>query len=365
MSTNGILLVNLGSPDSPSVRDVRRYLREFLMDGRVLDVPYLLRFALVNFAILPRRPKESAEAYHKIWTQDGSPLVFTSRKVQAELQRRLNMPVELAMRYQNPSILEAVRKLQSRGVKELLLFPMFPHYAMSSYETAVVGVQEVLAHVAPEISLRVVPPYYDDEGYINALVGSATPFLQHAYDHLLFSFHGVPERHIHKADPSGHHPGLTGKNCCDPSNPAHKTCYRAHCLATAKAFVKRAGVKEHSVAFQSRLGKDPWLRPYSDKVIEDLAQRGVKKLAVICPSFVCDCLETLEEMGIRGRQTFLEAGGKEFALIPCLNDHPLWLSALENIVRGYSKKTDAPQKMSSVGQNRLSRNSDRYVVSSR
>jgi protoporphyrin/coproporphyrin ferrochelatase len=209
---------------------------------------------------------------------------------------------------------------------------MFPHYAMSSYETAVVKVRQVLAKIAPEVSLRVVEPYYDDPDYIHALVESAGPFLKEKYDHLLFSFHGVPERHIHKVDPSGHHSGLRTKNCCDPSNPAHKTCYRAHCLTTAEAFVKRADVTEYSVAFQSRLGKDPWLKPYSDKVIEDLAKSGVKRLLAICPSFVCDCLESLEEMGMRGREAFLKAGGKEFVLIPCLNDHPSWLVALENIV---------------------------------
>jgi ferrochelatase len=305
------------------------------MDGRVLDVPYLLRFVIVNFAILPNRPKESAEAYQKIWSRDGSPLVAISRKVQAELQRRFDIPVELAMRYQKPSILQAVRKLHSHGVKELLLIPMFPHYAMSSYETAVLEVQTVLAKIAWEISLQIVPPYYEDADYIRALVESARPFLREKYDHLLFSFHGVPERHIHKADPSGHHDGLRVKTCCDPSDPAHKTCYRAHCLRTAEAFVKRAGVTQYSVAFQSRLGKDPWLKPYSDRVIEDLARDGVKRLLVICPSFVSDCLETLEEMGMRGRETFLNAGGREFVLIPCLNDDPLWLSALENIVERF------------------------------
>ncbi len=341
----GVLLVNLGSPDSPSVDDVRRYLREFLMDERVLDVPYAVRFAIVNFAILPSRPKESAEAYHKIWTQAGSPLVVTSRKVQIELERRLNIPVELAMRYQNPSILEAVRRLQSRGVKELLLIPMFPHYAMSSYETAVVRVQTVLTKIAPEICLRIVSPYYDDEDYIHALVESAGPFLSQNYDHLLFSFHGVPERHIHKADPSGHHSGLGAETCCDPSNPAHKTCYRAHCLRTAEAFAKRARVTQYSVAFQSRLGKDPWLKPYSDKVIEDLAKGGAKRLLVICPSFVYDCLETLEEMGIRGRETFLEAGGREFVLIPCLNDHPAWLSALAHIVGRFFPQPIGPAEL--------------------
>jgi protoporphyrin/coproporphyrin ferrochelatase len=205
MSTRGVLLVNLGSPDSPSIPDVRRYLREFLMDERVLDVPYPLRFGIVNFAILPSRPTESAEAYQKIWTPEGSPLVVISRKVQTELQRRLNIPVALAMRYQNPSILEAVRGLQSQGVKELLLIPLFPHYAMSSYETVVVKVQDVLAKLAPDISLQVVPPYYNQPLYLDALVESAMPFLREGYDHLLFSFHGVPERHIHKTDPSGRH----------------------------------------------------------------------------------------------------------------------------------------------------------------
>lgn len=341
----GVLLVNLGSPDSPSAGDVRRYLREFLMDGRVLDVPYFLRFAIVNLAILPSRPKESAKAYHKIWTREGSPLVATSRKVQADLRRRLNMPVELAMRYQNPSIAQAVQNLRSQDIKELLLIPMFPHYAMSSYETAVVKVQRVLTKIAPEISLRIVPPYYDDENYIGALVESARPFLREKYEHLLFSFHGVPERHIHKADPSGHHSGLGAETCCDPSNPAHKTCYRAHCLRTAEAFAKRAGVTQYSVAFQSRLGKDQWLKPYSDKVIEDLAKGGAKRLLVICPSFVCDCLETLEEMGIRGRATFLEAGGKEFVLIPCLNDHPAWLSALAHIVGRFFPQPIVPPEL--------------------
>jgi len=317
------------------------------MDGRVLDVPYPLRFGIVNFAILPRRPKESAEAYEKIWTREGSPLVVISRKVQTELQRLLKLPVALAMRYQNPSIKEAVRSLQSQGVKDLLLIPMFPHYAMSSYETAVVKVQDVLAEIAPDISLQVVPPYYNHEAYIDALVGTAKPFLRAGYDHLLFSFHGVPERHIQKADPSGRH-CLETNNCCGVSGPAHKTCYRSQCFSTAEAFVKRARVSEYSVAFQSRLGKEPWLKPYSDKVIEDLARNGVKKLLVICPSFVCDCLETLEEMGMRGRESFLNAGGAEFTLIPCLNDHPLWLAALENMILSFyqrggvqSVKTDA------------------------
>jgi protoporphyrin/coproporphyrin ferrochelatase len=331
--SKGALLVNLGSPDSPSVADVRRYLREFLMDGRVLDVNWLLRFCIVHFAILPFRPKQSAEAYHKIWTPAGSPLVVTSRNVQAKLQQRVSVPVELAMRYQNPSIPDAVRSLVSKGVDEVLLIPLFPHYAMSSFETAVERVKEVAAARAPQMRVQVQPPCFEDQDYITALVASAQDVLGRGCDHLLFSFHGLPERHMRKADPTGSH-CLATENCCTTASPAHATCYRAQCFKTVAAFVKQAGVPEgkYSVAFQSRLGRDPWLKPYTDYELPRLAQRGVRKLLVICPAFVSDCLETIEEIGLRGRETFLGAGGTDFALIPCLNEHPLWLKALEKMV---------------------------------
>ena len=331
--SKGVLLVNLGSPDSPSVPDVRRYLREFLMDGRVLDVNWLLRFCIVHFAILPSRPKHSAEAYHAIWTPAGSPLVVTSRNVQAKLQGRVSVPVELAMRYQNPSIPDAVRSLARKGADEVLLIALFPHYAMSSFETAVERVREVAKALAPQMRLQVQAPYFEEPGYIGALAGSAAEYLQRPYDHLLFSFHGVPERHLRKSDPTGRH-CLSGPNCCTTPSPAHATCYRAQCFRTVAAFVKQAGVPEgkYSIAFQSRLGRDPWLKPYADQELARLAERGVKKLLVICPAFVSDCLETIEEIGMRGRETFLEAGGTDFALIPCLNEHPLWLEALEKMV---------------------------------
>jgi len=327
----GVLLVNLGSPDSPSVSDVRKYLREFLMDKRVLDAPYPVRFCIVNFAILPARPKQSAEAYHKIWKPEGSPLVNMGRKVQKELQRRVGLPVELAMRYQSPSIQSAITKLRDQGVDKIVLIPMFPHYAMSSYETAVARVSEIVAKIAPDIALEVVAPYYQDPAYIDALVASAAKHLEGDYDHLLFSFHGVPERHLKQVDPTGCH-CLKKENCCAVSSPAHATCYRAQCFKTVEAFVQKAGITRYSVAFQSRLGKDPWLTPYTDKEIERLAKAGVQKLLVICPAFVADCLETIEEIGMRGREIFLSAGGREFSLIPCLNDHPQWISALESIV---------------------------------
>jgi len=333
-----VLLVNLGSPDSPSMPDVRRYLNEFLMDGRVIDVAWPLRRLIVGMLLI-NRPKESAHAYEKIWTTEGSPLIVTSRRVQAELQKRVRMPVELAMRYQNPSIQDVVQKIAAYGVNELLLIPLFPHYAMSSYETAVERVKEVVAKRAPQMSLSVEPPYFDQADYVAALVASAAEYLARDYDHLLFSFHGVPERQIKKSDPTGSH-CLTVANCCETASPAHRTCYRAQCFKTAAAFVQKAGVPagKWSVSFQSRLGKDPWLKPYTDSELPRLAQEGKRRMLVICPAFVSDCLETLEEIGMRGRATFMSAGGTQFRQIRCLNEHPLWINALEKMVARFATK---------------------------
>ena len=331
----GVLLVNLGSPDSPSVSGVRRYLNEFLMDGRVIDTPWPLRRLIVGM-ILINRPKESAHAYEKIWTPEGSPLVVISRHVREKLQERVSLPVELAMRYQNPSIESAIRSLAEQKVDETQLIPLFPHYAMSSYETAVVRVKEVAAKLAPQMRIAVQPPYFDAPDYIAALVASARDYLDAGYDHLLFSFHGLPERHLKKSDKTGKH-CLTAPNCCETVSQAHATCYRAQCFKTVAAFVKLAGVPagKFSISFQSRLGKEPWLKPYTDFELAELPKRGVKKLLVVCPAFVSDCLETLEEIGIRGRETFLQAGGREFAQIPCLNGHPLWIAALEKMANGF------------------------------
>jgi ferrochelatase len=327
----GILLVNLGSPDSPSVPDVRRYLNDFLMDGRVIDVAWPLRRFIVGM-ILIMRPKESGHAYEKIWTKDGSPLVVTSKHVQAALQKRVSVPVELAMRYQSPSIKFAVKNLAAKGANDILLIPLFPHYAMSSYESAVVRVREVAAKFVPQIKITVQPPYYDAPDYIAALVASAADFLKQDYDHLLFSYHGIPERHLRKSDPTGGH-CLQVESCCEVASAAHVTCYRAQCFATTAAFVKLAGVpkEKYSISFQSRLGKDPWLKPYTDYELPRLAQEGKKRMLVICPAFVSDCLETIEEIGMRGCEQFMVASGKEFTRIPCLNEHPLWITALEKM----------------------------------
>ena len=336
--SKGVLLVNLGSPDSPSVPDVRRYLNEFLMDGRVIDVSWLMRRFIVG-TILIKRPKESAHAYQKIWTKEGSPLIVTSRNIQRKLQERVEVPVELAMRYQNPSIRSALQKLAGQGIDDLLLIPLFPHYAMSSYESAVERVKELARSVAPKMRIEVQPPFFNAPDYIAALVASADDYLKKGYDYLLFSYHGVPERQIKKSDPTGCH-CLAKENCCETASPAQATCYRAQCLHTTAAFVQRAGVprEKYSVSFQSRLGKHPWLKPYTDFELERLAKEGVRKLLVICPSFVADCLETVEEIDMRGRETFLQAGGKEFAQIPCLNEHPLWIEALEKIVGNFVER---------------------------
>lgn len=316
--------------------DVRRYLREFLMDGRVLDAPWPIRFAVVHGAILPRRPRQSAEAYEQIWTPEGSPLVVTSRRVQQALQARLPIPVVLAMRYQHPSIPAAVAELVAQGVEECLVFPLFPHYAMSSFETAVERVREVAARAAPAMRLEVQAPYFDHPDYLAALVASAEPYLAGDWDHFLFSFHGIPERHLRKSDPTGAH-CLKTPDCCERPSPAHATCYRAQCRRTALEFARRTALPpaKHSIAFQSRLGRDPWLKPYTDLELERLARAGVKRLLVLCPAFVSDCLETLEEIRLRGAESFRAAGGESLTQIPCLNEHPRWLDALERFARRF------------------------------
>lgn len=332
MSRRAVLLSNLGSPDSYAVGDVRRYLDEFLMDARVLDVPWPIRRMIVSWFILPKRPAGSAEAYESIWWDEGSPLVVISERVTGEVRRRLDVPVELSMRYGSPSIADGVDRIRAAcgdALEEILFVPLYPHYAMSTVETAVVRAREVLAARAPGVRLSVLPPFYDHPSYIAALVESARGYLESDYDHLLFSYHGLPERHLRKTDPTGRH-CLRVSDCCNTPSPAHATCYRAQVFRTTEAFVEKAGIprEKYSVAFQSRLGRDPWLTPFADAEIERLAREGVRRLLVICPAFVSDCLETLEEIGIRGRESFVAAGGEDLTLIPCLNDHPRWIETL-------------------------------------
>jgi protoporphyrin/coproporphyrin ferrochelatase len=330
---HGVLLVNLGTPDSPGVADVRAYLREFLMDPRVIDIPHPARFLLVHGIIAPFRAPRSAEAYRSIWGAAGSPLASISGQVCEELRARIGAPVELAMRYGNPSISAALKRLRDRGLDSITVLPMFPHYAMSSYESAVERVKEMVRNVAPQLAVRVVPPYFDAPGYIRSLAAVAEPSLAAAHDHVLFSFHGIPERHLRRADPTGCH-CLGQSDCCKTESPALAFCYRSQCLRTVEAVAREAGLESgrYSYAFQSRLGRDKWLKPSTVDTLEQLARNGVRKLVVMCPSFVADCLETLEEIGMRGRETFRNAGGESLTLVPCLNTHPGWMDALAGLV---------------------------------
>jgi ferrochelatase len=336
MPKRAVLLVNLGSPDSTSVPDVRRYLREFLGDERVLDMAAPLRWALLEGIILRTRPKKSAHAYAQVWTKDGSPLIVTSRSVREKLSATLgaDTPVYLAMRYGSPSVASVVAQLAADGIEELLLFPQYPHYAMSSYETVVVRVMEEVARQAPKLRVSTVQPFYADADYIEAVCLVTAPFLATPHDHVLFSYHGLPQRHMRKAD-SSHAHCFTVPDCCTTCSPAHATCYRAQCLATTRAIVARSGIPaaKHSVSFQSRLVGEPWLTPFTDKVLEQLPKSGVKKLLVLSPAFTADCLETLEELQQQGRDTFLGAGGESFQQVPCLNDHPAFIDFLAKRAR--------------------------------
>ena len=329
MSKYAVLLVNLGSPDSTSEQDVRKYLEEFLSDDRVIDSPKLIQQLVLHYFILPKRPKQSAEAYETIWTDDGSPLIVTSRNVQRLLQERIEEPVELAMRYGSPTIPDAIARLKERGIDRLLLVPLYPHYAMSSYETVVVRVMEEVAEQMPELVVETVQPFYNEPDYIEALYQSAKPYLESDFDHLLFSYHGIPVRHLTKADSSKAHCQIV-PNCCETCSPVHSTCYKAQCLATTAAFAKRAGLSDdrYSISFQSRLGREPWLEPYTDQTLPKLAKDGKKRILVMMPAFVSDCLETLEEISGEGQELFLEAGGESFQAIPCLNEHPAWIEFL-------------------------------------
>ncbi|MRI32201.1 ferrochelatase [Endozoicomonas sp. OPT23] len=326
MEATGALLVNLGSPDSPSEDDVRRYLNEFLMDGNVIDLPWLLRRMIVSFFVLPKRPAQSAKAYQSVWTDKGSPLLSISKDLYEQVNGLTDMPVELAMRYGKPDMESALIKLASKpGIKEVVLFPLYPHYAMSTVKTVVERAEKIVSEHKLPITLKVHPVFYDADEYINALVESAGEHLGKEYDHLIFSYHGVPERHITKDDPTGNH-CLKSGDCCQRTSVAHQTCYRHQVYRTTAAFVEKAGipVDKYSVAFQSKLGRAKWLEPATSDMVQDLAKQGVKKLLIICPAFVADCLETIEEIGMEAKEDFIKAGGESLELIPCLNDYPSW-----------------------------------------
>lgn len=336
----GILLVNLGTPDAPESAPVRRYLREFLSDPRVIDINPVGRWLLLNLVILPFRPKRSAAAYRKIWTEAGSPLLTHSQELVAALRERIpEHPIELGMRYGNPSIESALTRLRERSCDQVVVVPLYPHYAASSTGSTVEKVYRTAAKLWNTPYITIVPPFYVHPAFISAFTEVARAQLDAlAPDHLLFSFHGLPERHvIASADPKL---CVVQPDCCEQLVDGNRNCYRAQCFATAKALALRLGLgAEHgvehrwSISFQSRLGRTPWIKPYTDEVVPALAQRGVRRLAVMCPAFVADCLETIEEIGIRAREDFEAAGGEILELIPSLNSSPAWISAVETMIK--------------------------------
>ncbi len=337
----GILLVNLGSPDSTKTKDVRKYLDEFLMDERVIDIAYWKRYLLIKGIILNTRPKKSAAAYKKIWWKEGSPLVVISERFTKKVAEKLHIPVALGMRYGSMSIKKGIQELHDQGVEEILLIPLYPHYAMSSYETVVEKAKEVNRDDFPNIKINTLPIFYNNEAYINAMSTNIKNHLEgFDYDHILFSYHGIPERHILKSDITKSHCKIDG-SCCNTPSIAHKTCYRHQCFETTRLIVEKLELKEgtYSNSFQSRLLKDPWLKPYTDFELEKFPKEGKKKLAVITPAFVSDCLETLEEIAMEGKVEFLKAGGESYKHIPCMNDNDDWVDALVHWVEEWQEKT--------------------------
>jgi ferrochelatase len=332
-----ILLMNLGSPDSTAVKDVRRYLNEFLMDGRVIDIPLISRALLVRGIIVPFRAPKSAEAYKTIWTKDGSPLVVLTKQLQAALQEQVPEPVAIAMRYGTPSPRQAFDALAKAhpNLEEVILLPLYPHYAMSSYETAVAYARKQHKQSGYSFKLTEIKPFYNEPQYIESLSANIRPWLADEYDHILFSYHGIPARHLRKTDITGGH-CLQGNNCCNTASAAHQYCYRHQVFTTTKLLTQQLGIPEnkYSISFQSRLGKG-WLEPFTDIRLEQMPGEGIKKLLIVSPAFVSDCLETLEELEERGKDIFMHAGGESYKMIPCLNTHPNWVKTIARWINDY------------------------------
>ena len=336
----GALLINLGSPNSTSVKDVRDYLDEFLMDEYVIDKPYFFRALLVKGIILNTRPKKSAAAYKKIWWDEGSPLIVLSERLHQHVKKQVDIPVELAMRYGKPSLKSGIQKLVDQGVTEIYLVPLYPQFAMASTETILALANKLVKKYFPQVTLSDLPAFYNRPDYIEALSESIQKSLDVSKpEHLLFSYHGLPERHIKKSDVTKSHCKLDG-SCCNTPSPAHEFCYRHQCYETTKLVAEKLNLKKdfYSVSFQSRLGRDPWIKPYTDFVIDDFAKDGLKKLAVVTPAFVSDCLETLEEIGMEAKESFIENGGEEFTAIPCLNEDEKWIQTLSSWINSWAIK---------------------------
>jgi len=329
----GLLLANLGSPSAPTPRAIRRFLRAFLGDGRVLDMHPLGRAALLNLIILPFRPRRVAEQYRKVWLPEGSPLVVHGRALAEEVAARLGdaLPVALGMRYGEPSLKSAVHRLYDQGVRRIRLLPLYPQFAASTTGAILEEVYRIAGALWDPPHIEALPPYYDHPAFVAAWAAVARPVLEAAQpDFVLFSYHGLPERQIRRSDPTGR---CLTDGCCDGDDGCARLCYRAQCIATTRALRPALGVEEatSTTAFQSRFGRIPWIGPATDQEIVRLAENGVRRLAVLSPAFTADCLETVEEIGIRGRDAFLAAGGEEFTLVPSLNSDPAWVGGLAEL----------------------------------
>ncbi|MHB1685942.1 MAG: ferrochelatase [Ignavibacteriaceae bacterium] len=329
----GVLLINLGTPDSPSVGDVRKYLYEFLNDPRVIDIPWLLRKILVNLIIVPFRAPKSAKIYKQLWTDKGSPIIVYGNSVKEKLQKELSsdFKVELAMRYQNPSLDEVLGRMKKKVYHKIIIVPLFPQYASASTGSAVEKAMKIIMKwwVIPEI--KVISQFYDNEGFINAIIERAKKYNLNEFDHILFSYHGLPVRQVDKVYDDGK--PCSDHNCENEITDANKFCYKAACYATTRLLARKLQLPKdgYTVCFQSRLDKK-WLEPFTDKIIIEKAKEGAKKILVFSPAFVADCLETIVEIGIEYQKLFVDNGGEKIQLVESLNDHPLWIETLKKIV---------------------------------
>ncbi|MBP6335476.1 MAG: ferrochelatase [Bacteroidia bacterium] len=328
-----VLLVNLGTPDSPSNSDVRKYLREFLSDPRVIDIPALNRFLLVNLIIAPLRGPKSAKLYRSIWTDQGSPLLYYTIRQAELLQEALGSQyqVEYAMRYQSPSLESVLEKFKKPVYKKIIVLPLFPQYASASTGSVHEKIMDIISgwQVVPEINF--INSFCDDPGFINSFVEIGKQHTPEKYDHILFSFHGLPERQIQSADAFGE---CLKENCCDTLHEKNAFCYKAQCYQTARKISEAMAIPKgkSTVCFQSRLGKSPWIKPYSDLIIRELAEKGIKNILVFAPAFTSDCLETIYEIGVEYNELFRHHGGEKIQLVPSLNDSPAWIDAMKKMV---------------------------------
>lgn len=332
----GVLLVNLGTPDSPSVPDVRKYLREFLSDKRVIDIHPIARWLLVNLIIAPIRAPKSAKLYREIWTGQGSPLTIHGLELTEKLQAKLGNEyvVAFGMRYQNPSLRAALDVLRKALVRRIVVVPLYPQYASSTTGSSTEVVMQIIAEweVTPE--LHFVGHFHHRADYLDAVAATAMPYDHQQYDHVVFSFHGIPQRHIRKSDANYGSGQCAFGACCETLHDGNRFCYRANCVQTARGIAQRLGIspERYTISFQSRLGRDPWIQPYSDHVVEDLGKQGKKKLLMFSPAFVADCLETLYEVGTEYNELFQEHGGEKVQLVPSLNSNLQWVDVVSKMV---------------------------------